>query len=147
MPLCLKFTKKNKKRGKPARDSLCAICDVVWEDHTPRGDAVEAEGAPEVATTSKPKVIIQEAPEEPKALTKEERRALRKKQAKKALALIKLDKKLPKVFNDDSDKESWECDHPLCTLHPRSGIIHNEDCSHHPDYCKNLHAKRKGRST
>ena len=31
--LCDRFTKNDGKRGKPARDSLCAVCEVVWTDH------------------------------------------------------------------------------------------------------------------
>jgi hypothetical protein len=31
--LCDKFTKLECKRGKPARDSLCAVCEVVWTNH------------------------------------------------------------------------------------------------------------------
>ena len=31
--LCDKFTKADGKRGKPARDSLCAVCDTVWTEH------------------------------------------------------------------------------------------------------------------
>lgn len=31
--LCDKFTKADGKRGKPARDSQCAVCDTVWTDH------------------------------------------------------------------------------------------------------------------
>jgi len=31
--LCDKFTKADGKRGKPAKDSLCAVCDVIWTEH------------------------------------------------------------------------------------------------------------------
>ena len=33
VPLCDRFTKANGKRGKPGRDSLCAVCETVWLDH------------------------------------------------------------------------------------------------------------------
>jgi hypothetical protein len=31
--LCDKFTKSDGKRGKPARDSKCAVCETVWTEH------------------------------------------------------------------------------------------------------------------
>jgi len=31
--LCDRFTKANGKRGKPAKDSLCAVCETMWLDH------------------------------------------------------------------------------------------------------------------
>jgi len=38
--LCDRFTKQNGKRGKPARDAICAVCETVWSQHF-------AEAAPE----------------------------------------------------------------------------------------------------
>ena len=38
--LCDRFTKENGKRGKPARDAVCAVCETVWSEHF-------AESAPE----------------------------------------------------------------------------------------------------
>lgn len=31
--LCDRFTKSDGKRGKPARDSKCAVCEMVWTEH------------------------------------------------------------------------------------------------------------------
>jgi hypothetical protein len=36
MDECRKFKKPGGGRGKPARDSLCANCGVIWHQHFPR---------------------------------------------------------------------------------------------------------------